>query len=1557
MSNSIGNNLLHQRFLHPVVLEYKSRIGSTSVGGGSLFQSHAISHIRKSPLSTEFHGERLTVKKKKLLMQQQRAFSVSRDVLATVLSSEIAEKFNLDGDIELQVDVKPPTSGHVTVVDFKVTRDIDGLFLHWGAVKSGKDKWILPHRRPDGTKDYKNKALRTPFVKSGSNAMVRLEIDDPAIQAIEFLIFNEVQNKWIKSNGDNFHVKLSPRAIQITNASVPEDLVQIQAYLRWERKGKQMYSPEQEKVEYEAARAELLEEITKGASVEEIRARLTKKNDTTEHKEQHHPETKSDIPDDLVQIQAYIRWEKAGKPSYSPEKQLKEFEEARQELQLELEKGVTLEELRKRIVKGEIKTKVAKQLAKKSYFTIEKIQRKQRDLAQIINRNVPWSGSESGSGVEQILSEPQSLSTIELFAKAKEEQVDGPILNKKIYKVANSELMVLVTKPSGKVKVYLATDLNEPAILHWALSKNAGEWLAPPENDLLPGSTSSDKYAETLFSTSSDNLSYKVQSLEIAIEDEDFVGMPFVLLCGEKWIKNNGSDFYVDFRTQPRRDVGDGMGTAKALLDKIADMESEAQKSFMHRFQKSDLLDIVISPLRFNIAADLTEEATNAGELGFAGILVWMRFMATRQLIWNKNYNVKPREISKAQDRLTDLLQNVYLSRPQYRELLRMILSTVGRGGEGDVGQRIRDEILVIQRKNDCKGGMMEEWHQKLHNNTSPDDVVICQALIDYIKSDFDISVYWQTLNSNGITKERLLSYDRAIHSEPNFRSDQREGLLRDLGNYMRTLKAVHSGADLESAIANCMGYKTEGEGFMVGVQINPVSGLPSGFPELLQFVLEHVEDKNVEALLEGLLEAREELRPLLFQSNNRLKDLLFLDIALDSTVRTAVERGYEELNNASPEKIMYFISLVLENLALSVDDNEDLVYCLKGWNQALKMSKSGDNNWALFAKSVLDRTRLSLANKAESYHHLLQPSAEYLGSKLGVDEWAVNIFTEEIIRAGSAASLSSLLNRLDPILRQTAHLGSWQIISPVEAVGYIVVVDELLSVQNKTYDKPTILVANTVKGEEEIPDGTVAVLTPDMPDVLSHVAVRARNSKVCFATCYDPSVLAELQAKEGQFLRLKPTSADIIYSEEKEVEVQSSANLMEVGPSQSLTLVKKHFAGRYAITSEEFTSELVGAKSRNIANLKGKVPSWIGIPTSVALPFGVFEKVLSDDINQGVDVKLQVLKKKLSEGDFSVLGEIRNTVLELSAPPQLINELKDKMQSSGMPWPGDEGPERWEQAWMAIKKVNCILLLSYDLNQSIIAPKLCYGRAISDEKFYRYLVMKFSISCHVRVLYKVYMNILATYRILVNAYALLFSPMCQVWASKWNERAYFSTRKVKLDHDYLCMAVLVQEIINADYAFVIHTTNPSSGDLSEIYAEVVRGLGETLVGAYPGRALSFVCKKNDLNSPQVLGYPSKPIGLFIRRSIIFRSDSNGEDLEGYAGAGLYDSVPMDEEEKVVIDYSADPLITSNDFRHSILSNIARAGSIIEELYGSPQDIEGVVRDGKIFVVQTRPQM
>lgn len=56
----------------------------------------------------------------------------------------------------------------------------------------------------------------------------------------------------------------------------------------------------------------------------------------------------------------------------------------------------------------------------------------------------------------------------------------------------------------------------------------------------------------------------------------------------------------------------------------------------------------------------------------------------------------------------------------------------------------------------------------------------------------------------------------------------------------------------------------------------------------------------------------------------------------------------------------------------------------------------------------------------------------------------------------------------------------------------------------------------------------------------------------------------------------------------------------------------------------------------------------------------------------------------------------------------------------------------------------------------------------------------------------------------------------------------------------------------------------------------------------------------------QVIMFPSKSDGMFVPESLIFRSDSNGEDLEGYAGAGLYDSITMDQTRLKKVDYNGD---------------------------------------------------
>ena len=85
------------------------------------------------------------------------------------------------------------------------------------------------------------------------------------------------------------------------------------------------------------------------------------------------------------------------------------------------------------------------------------------------------------------------------------------------------------------------------------------------------------------------------------------------------------------------------------------------------------------------------------------------------------------------------------------------------------------------------------------------------------------------------------------------------------------------------------------------------------------------------------------------------------------------------------------------------------------------------------------------------------------------------------------------------------------------------------------------------------------------------------------------------------------------------------------------------------------------------------------------------------------------------------------------------------------------------------------------------------------------------------------------------------------VWASKYNERAFISVSKIGVKLEEIRMAVLVQKIISADYAFVIHTKNPSNNDENELYAEVVTGMGETLVGKYEGQSLSFVYNKSKI--------------------------------------------------------------------------------------------------------------
>jgi len=131
--------------------------------------------------------------------------------------------------------------------------------------------------------------------------------------------------------------------------------------------------------------------------------------------------------------------------------------------------------------------------------------------------------------------------------------------------------------------------------------------------------------------------------------------------------------------------------------------------------------------------------------------------------------------------------------------------------------------------------------------------------------------------------------------------------------------------------------------------------------------------------------------------------------------------------------------------------------------------------------------------------------------------------------------------------------------------------------------------------------------------------------------------------------------------------------------------------------------------------------------------------------------------------------------------------------------------------------------------------------------------------------------------------------------------------------------------------------------------------MGEALVGAYEGQSLSFAYNKKT-NNYDIKSFPNKSIAL-KNSGFIFRSDSNTEDLEGFSGAGLFDSVPMVEDHEVEVCYKNDKIFYDGGFRDHLIKRISALGIGVEKMYGIPQDIEGVFYDNNFYIVQTRPQV
>jgi alpha-glucan,water dikinase len=284
---------------------------------------------------------------------------------------------------------------------------------------------------------------------------------------------------------------------------------------------------------------------------------------------------------------------------------------------------------------------------------------------------------------------------------------------------------------------------------------------------------------------------------------DELSGVQFVLrdASGDRWFKDSGngsSNFRASFTSSDAAAESSG----DELVDAIVRAEAGGGWwTLMHRFNlASALLEEKCSPANERNRLAAYRAASKA--------YVWLRYSASRKLTWQRNYNVKPRELSAAQSKLTRVIAGLYCAAPHLRDTARLMLGTVGKGGGGGDGQAIRDEILNIMHRNgigENKKYWMEQWHQKLHNNTTPDDITICEAYIAFLKANGDLGEYWRVLAEGGVDRAQLESYERPVVTEPiTHGAEKKMALIKDFSNYLAILKRVHSGADLVECIRAC---------------------------------------------------------------------------------------------------------------------------------------------------------------------------------------------------------------------------------------------------------------------------------------------------------------------------------------------------------------------------------------------------------------------------------------------------------------------------------------------------------------------------------------------------------------------------------------------------------------------------------------------------------------------------------------------------------------------------------------------------------------------------------
>lgn len=340
-----------------------------------------------------------------------------------------------------------------------------------------------------------------------------------------------------------------------------------------------------------------------------------------------------------------------------------------------------------------------------------------------------------------------SRATIPLFATkaAATEAVATTIIFDKTFEEGLRATVSKTGSEATKVKIHHAGPNKK--VLHWAVN----EWEEPAAG-LWPEGTKAmgdGKAVQSPFRGDG--------TMEIELHDELLPSsLCFVIkeLEPERWISGSGS-FTIPIK-QP---------SSSSIADKVIKAEST--------YSNWSLFN------RLCLTLEVLDAASLSGPEGMALIFTWLRLSSTRVLSWYKNSNYQSKDIAHVQKSVAQAMASKARGEGcddgTSQLFARMTLAGLPRGGGN--GDDIRMGILNIMRANGIKEGhrpgieehFLEEWHQKLHTNTTPDDIAICEAYLAYLHSN-NHDDYWRVLWDKGrLTKADLEGFGELYVTQPDF--------------------------------------------------------------------------------------------------------------------------------------------------------------------------------------------------------------------------------------------------------------------------------------------------------------------------------------------------------------------------------------------------------------------------------------------------------------------------------------------------------------------------------------------------------------------------------------------------------------------------------------------------------------------------------------------------------------------------------------------------------------------------------------------------------------------